>query len=138
MDFSNGKDFTDDKSQFVLYRNSFDVVVFSLLLSYFPSTRQRLLCCINAHQTLKLHGILLIITVDSSHQNRHVDMMKSWKNAIESIGFHRWKYEKDTHLHLMAFRKTRLQSDYDQCMVNFDGALFIPQDDGMGVLPSTQ
>ncbi|XP_020898757.1 S-adenosylmethionine sensor upstream of mTORC1 isoform X2 [Exaiptasia diaphana] len=83
----------------------FHVVVFSLLLSYFPSSVQRWNCCIKAHQLLAVNGILLIITPDSSHQNRNVAMVKSWKIAIESIGFVRWKYVKDTHVHCMVFRK---------------------------------
>ena len=106
---------------------SFDIVVFSLLLSYFPSTHQRLQCCINAYKALCLHGILLIITPDSSHQNRHAGMMKSWKQCIEAIGFHRWKYAKDTHLHCMAFRKTRTDIDYGSCLANHH-MLYIPQD----------
>ena len=32
-------------------------------------------------------------------------MIKSWKIAIEGIGFLRWKYHKDDHTHCMAFRK---------------------------------
>ena len=105
----------------------FDIVVFSLLLSYFPSTHQRLQCCINAHKALCLHGILLIITPDSSHQNRHAGMMKSWKQCIEAIGFHRWKYVKDTHLHCLAFRKTKTDIDYGSCLANHH-MLYIPQD----------
>ena len=113
---------------------SFDIVVFSLLLSYFPSTHQRLQCCINAHKALCLHGILLIITPDSSHQNRHAGMMKSWKQCIEVLGFHRWKYVKDTHLHCMAFRKTRIDIDYGPCLVN-DHMLYIPQDSHDDTIP---
>ena len=89
-----------------LFSNVFDIVVFSLLLSYFPSPSQRLKCCVNAHNTLKLHGLLLIITPDSSHQNRHTAMMKAWKYVLESIGFRRYKYEKLQHLHCMAYRKS--------------------------------
>lgn len=106
---------------------SFDIVVFSLLLSYFPSTHQRHQCCINAHKALRLHGVLLIITPDSSHQNRHAGMMKSWKQCIEALGFHRWKYVKDTHLHCIAFRKTRTDIDYGSLLVNHH-MLYIPQD----------
>ena len=113
---------------------SFDIVVFSLLLSYFPSTHQRLQCCINAHKALCLHGILLIITPDSSHQNRHAGMTKSWKQCIEVLGFHRWKYVKDTHLHCMAFRKTRIDIDYGPCLVN-DHMLYIPQDSHDDTIP---
>ena len=107
--------------------SSYDIVVFSLLLSYLPSTEQRLQCCVNAHKVLCLHGVLLVITPDSSHQNRHAGMMKDWKQCIESIGFHRWRYVKDTHLHCMAFRKTRVNADYGVCLSTHH-MLYIPQD----------
>lgn len=109
-------------------RTDYDVVVFSLLLSYLPAPQQRLECCIRAHRVLKLHGLLLLITPDSSHQNKHVVMMKDWKRCIEAIGFHQWKYWKDKHLHCMAFRKTQAtKQDYsdlgESCTL-----LYIPQD----------
>ena len=34
-------------------------------------------------------------------------MMRSWKTAIEALGFRRWRYVKLDHLHCMAFRKLR-------------------------------
>ena len=112
----------------MLLSDSYDIVVFSLLLSFFPLPRQRMECCIRAHQLLKLHGLLLLITPDSSHQNRHAPMMKAWKSCIESIGFHRWKYFKDVHLHCMAFRKIMpTQQDYAKTMEN-SHQLYIPQD----------
>lgn len=49
--------------------------------------------------------------------------MKNWKTRIEALGFHRWKYDKEIHLHCMAFRKTTLQLG----TVHQDG-LNIPQD----------
>jgi hypothetical protein len=88
-----------------LPQNSFDVVVFCLLLSYLPAKAQRWTCCLKAHKLLKDNGLLIIITPDSSHQNKNMAMIKSWKTAIESIGFLRWKYHKDHHTHCMAFRK---------------------------------
>lgn len=108
--------------------NSFDIVVFSLLLSYLPLPLQRLKCIINAHRVLSIHGLLLIITPDSSHQNKHAKMMKSWKTAIEAIGFHRWKYVKETHLHCLAFRKTSHTLDYSKQLESFHQMMFIPQD----------
>ncbi|XP_003383071.1 PREDICTED: probable methyltransferase BMT2 homolog [Amphimedon queenslandica] len=113
-----------------LLEESFDVVVFSLLLSYLPSTEQRMECCIRAHSLLALHGILLIVTADSSHQNRHVDMMKSWRSAIEGIGFQRWKYVKDVHLHCLGFRKTALTpaSGYSSILKEWHRNITIPQD----------
>lgn len=111
-----------------LRTDHFDVVVFSLLLSYLPVPQQRLECCCRAHRVLKLHGILLVITPDSSHQNKHAVMMKDWKTCIEAIGFHRWKYLKDTHLHCMAFRKTQVtQHDYCQ-LEEISHLLYIVQD----------
>ena len=58
--------------------------------------------------------------------------MKSWKETIEGIGYHRWRYEKNTHLHCMVFRKTRVV--WDGGGVSGDGGgvggegLVIPQD----------
>lgn len=72
-----------------LYGDYYDVVVFSLLLSYLPCTTQRLTCCINAHRVLQLHGLLLVVSPDSSHQNKHAALMVKWKQCIEAIGFHR-------------------------------------------------
>ncbi|NXT92013.1 SAMTR protein, partial [Anhinga rufa] len=106
----------------------FHVVVFSLLLSYFPSPYQRWICCKKAHELLVLNGLLLVITPDSSHQNRRAVMMKSWKIAIESLGFKRFKYSKFSHMHLMAFRKTSLQTTSDLVSRNYPGMLYIPQD----------
>ncbi|KAM8972058.1 S-adenosylmethionine sensor upstream of mTORC1 [Pelodytes ibericus] len=106
----------------------FDVVVFSLLLSYFPSRYQRWICCKKAHELLTLNGLLLIITPDSSHQNRNAMMMKSWKISIESLGFKRMVYSKIEHMHLMAFRKTSRVTTIDLITRNYPSMLYIPQD----------
>ncbi|MEE6480897.1 hypothetical protein FKM82_012701 [Ascaphus truei] len=106
----------------------FHVVVFSLLLSYFPSPYQRWICCKKAHELLALNGLLLIITPDSSHQNRHAMMIKSWRIAIESLGFKRFTYSKFSHMHLMSFRKTSLKTTSDLVSRNYPEMLHIPQD----------
>lgn len=106
----------------------FHVVVFSLLLSYFPSPYQRWICCKKAHELLELHGLLLIITPDSSHQNRHTFMMRSWRVAVESLGFRRCKYIKFSHMHLIAFRKVSLATTSDLVSRNYPEMLYIPQD----------
>ena len=106
----------------------FEVVVFSLLLSYFPSPYQRWICCKKAHELLNLNGLLLIITPDSSHQNRHAPMMRSWRIAVESLGFRRYKYAKSSHMHLMAFRKVSLTTTSDLVSCNYPEMLYIPQD----------
>ena len=109
----------------ILPANTFDVVVFSLFLSYFPSCRQRWSCCVKAHKLLKNQGLLIIIESDSSHQNKNTKMIKSWKTALESLGFARYKYEKLEHLHCMAFRKSSTTANLGG---DNDELLFIPQD----------
>ncbi|KAG9342284.1 hypothetical protein JZ751_016786 [Albula glossodonta] len=106
----------------------FHVVVFSLLLSYFPSPYQRWICCKKAHELLALHGLLLIITPDSSHQNRHAPMMASWRIAVETLGFKRYKYVKFSHMHLLAFRKVSLKTSSDLVSRNYPEMMYIPQD----------
>lgn len=106
----------------------FHVVVFSLLLSYFPSPHQRWVCCEKAHELLELHGLLLIVTPDSSHQNRHARMMGSWRAAVESLGFKRYKYVKYSHMHLIAFRKVSLATAGDLVSCNYPEMLYVPQD----------
>ncbi|XP_070559505.1 S-adenosylmethionine sensor upstream of mTORC1-like [Ptychodera flava] len=111
-----------------LPKECFHVVVFSLLLSYFPSPYQRWICCQKANQLLQKNGLLLIITPDSSHQNKHTSMMKSWRRAIESMGFKRWKYVKYMHMHFLAFRKV---SSAESSLIMGDAnpeMLYIPQD----------
>lgn len=85
--------------------NYFHVVVFSLLLTYIPCANARWKLCKKSHQVLKTNGLLLIVTPDSCHQNKHAARMKQWKMSIESIGFQRVAYKKSLHLHHMAFRK---------------------------------
>lgn len=109
---------------------SFHVVVFSLLLEYFPSPYQRWLCCQKAHKLLMIHGLLLIVSPDSHQQHRNVAMVKSWKKAIESMGFSRYRYVKLEHLHCMAFRKVKNTGDEVNSIVGdtHPEMLFIPQD----------
>ncbi|XP_013395205.1 uncharacterized protein LOC106162450 [Lingula anatina] len=107
----------------------FHVVVFSLLLEYFPSAYQRWLCCQKAQQLLMINGLLLVITPDSGHQNRNAPMMKSWKKAIESLGYKRWKYVKQEHLHCMAFRKIHRSSTESYLVGDVTpDMMYIPQD----------
>lgn len=85
--------------------SSFDIVVFSLLLEYFPLPQQRYSCCEKAYNVLKPGGLLVIITPDSSHESYNSILMKNWKIALSNLGFWRIKYEKLTHIHCMVFRK---------------------------------
>ncbi|XP_025424436.1 S-adenosylmethionine sensor upstream of mTORC1 isoform X2 [Sipha flava] len=89
--------------------SSFDIVVFSLFLEYFPSPLQRYKCCEKAYKVLRPGGLLVIITPDSNHASSNSMLMKNWKISLSSLGFWRIKYVKLTHLHCMVFRKCFLE-----------------------------
>ncbi|CAC5419521.1 BMT2 [Mytilus coruscus] len=111
-----------------LPKNSFHVIVFSLLLEYLPSPDQRWICCLKANELLHTNGLFLIITPDSHKQHRNAAMIKSWKEAIESIGFKQWRYVKLEHLHCLAFRKSAKTEDLSLDLNVSAGMLYIPQD----------
>lgn len=90
-----------------LAEKSFAVVIFSLLLEYFPDPELRFKCCSKACKILKTEGLLFIITPDSKHATANAPIMKKWRLALATIGFWRVSYEKLKHLHCMAFRKCR-------------------------------
>lgn len=83
----------------------FDVIVFSLLLEYLPTSEQRIICCEKAYKLLKTEGVLIIITPDSNHVGINAKLMKNWRYTLALIGFNRIKYEKLDHIHCMVFRK---------------------------------
>ena len=55
--------------------DSFDSVVFCLLLEYLPLARLRHKVCGKAFRVLKNRGILVIVTPDSSHQGKNLDQV---------------------------------------------------------------
>lgn len=85
--------------------NHFHVVIFCLLLEYLPSSAQRIECCQKAYTMLKTHGILIIITPDSSHEMKNSRQIKNWRWTLAKIGLQRVKVEKLKNLTCMAFRK---------------------------------
>lgn len=99
--------FPDVKSQSIqqLGRNSYHVIVFSLLLEYLPTSEQRLKCCEKAYELLQNEGLLCIITPDSKNVNVNAKLMKTWRYALAQLGFGRIKIEKLEHITCMAFRK---------------------------------
>ena len=109
----------------LLPKESFHVVVFSLLLEYFPCPHQRWICCQKAHKLLMMNGLLIIITPDSHRQHRNAPMMKDWKTVIESLGFTRWRYVKLEHMHCLVFRKSSFESIENK---DVPSLLHIPQD----------
>ncbi|KAJ4438862.1 hypothetical protein ANN_14815 [Periplaneta americana] len=117
--------------------NAFDVVVFSLLLEYFPCPKQRYLCVCKAYDLLKVEGLLFIVTPDSKHSTANAPLMKSWRIVLAELGFSRIYYEKLPHIHCMTFRKdinpeiTKQWASYElskQGKVQSNSELNIPQD----------
>lgn len=88
-----------------------NVVVFSFLLEYFPSSSQRWSCCEKAYLLLVEEGILIIITPDSKAAHSNTKVMRSWTEALAAIGLKRIKYEKLQHAHCMAFRKVSVDTE---------------------------
>lgn len=86
---------------------SFDVIVFSLLLEYMPTSEQRLHCCRTAYQLLRPEGVLIIITPDSKHVGANAKLIKTWRFALALMGFSRVRMEKLEHLTCMVFRRSR-------------------------------
>lgn len=93
------------KSISKLGQKSYDVIVFSLLLEYLPTSEQRIQCCEKAFQLLRDEGVLCIITPDSKHAGINAKFMKTWRYAMAQMGFQRMKIEKLDHITCMAFRK---------------------------------
>lgn len=89
--------------------STFDIVVFSLFLEYFPLPLQRYKCCQKAYKVLKPGGLLVIVTPDSNHASSNSKLMKNWRISLSNLGFWRIKYEKLTHIHCMVFRKCLLE-----------------------------
>merc|ERR1712039_461162 len=107
-----------------LHEFGFDVVIFCLLLSYLPTPSLRYDCCKRARQLLRPDGLLVIITPDSNHLAKGAARMKAWRQAIEALGFQRWRYEKLKHSHCLAFRATPVLDSAGSC-TEFKDALRI-------------
>lgn len=84
--------------------SSYDVVVFSLLLSYMPTSPLRFLACIQAHRALKRDGLLVMINT-RTQGGRQSNWEQLWIDAVESIGFQRVHRDLLQNLVGMSFRK---------------------------------
>lgn len=89
-----------------LPKNHFDIVVFSLVLEYLPSSEQRIQLCQNAYDVLKPEGLLFIITPDSKHVGANAKLMKTWRYSLSLMGFARIKFEKLENITCMVFRRS--------------------------------
>ena len=67
-------------------KESFEAVIFCLLLEYIPSPSLRLKAVEKAVELLKPAGLLLIVTPDSNPANKNQPQMKSWRLALAHLG----------------------------------------------------
>jgi len=116
----------------------FDVVVFSLFLEYLPCPQHRWRACHKALRLLRTQGLLLVITPDSKHVGHNAGMMKSWRQTLEDMGYCRYRYTKEPHLHCMAYRKTGTSSSATTRSELEISGLYIPQDINDVVEPQSE
>ena len=88
-----------------LAASSHDAVVFCLLLEYLPLARLRYAAVQKAALVLKPHGLLLIVTPDSSHQAKNLGQMRAWRLAMARAGLVRVYVDKLRHVHCLAYAK---------------------------------
>ena len=87
-----------------------DALVFSLVLSYVPTPKQRGEMVRRARLALKNRGegLLFIMTphsTDKGHSPHNaLPILKEWRHAIEAIGFERVLYDRHKSLHCLCFR----------------------------------
>lgn len=126
-------DSTASTGSVILQTASYDIVVFSMLLEYMPTSGQRMVCCQKAYDLLRPEGVLIVITPDSKHEGANARLMKNWRYTLACMGFSRIKIEKMEHITCMAFRKAISKEvaqrwaklHYEEWMVE---AIQIPQD----------
>lgn len=112
----------------------YEAVLFSLLLEYMPSPRQRLAACEKAVRLLKKGGLLLILTPDSKHATANSRLARQWRLALASLGMWMLTTEKLKHLRCFTFVKAHDKQIMDDWLtlqkvdVPLEEAIAIPQD----------
>ena len=84
--------------------------VLSLVLSYVPTPRQRGEMIRRCREILADdgRGVLCIVTPHSTDRghvpHRALPVLREWRDAIESVGFERVRYERHPSVHCLAYR----------------------------------
>jgi len=92
-----------------LSRGGFKAVIFSFLLEYLPTTRQRYKCVKKAAEILEKDGLLVIVTPDSCHSTKNSRQLKDWRTGLGLMGLAKVTYEKTKHFHGLTYRKVSEQ-----------------------------
>lgn len=83
---------------------SYDGVIFCLLLSYLPSPPLRFLACLNAFLALKEGGLLVLLST-RTQGSRRVPWVEEWITTIETIGFERVHVQTREKIVVLSFKK---------------------------------
>lgn len=141
----------DDKVS--LMTNSFDAVIFCLMLEYLPVPHLRHQAVQRAKHVLKQDGLLIIVTPDSSHEAKNLDQMRAWRLALANLGLLRIYTDKLKHVRCLAYVKVdrdlfRCQCDKqvaEMCdklnlkqVDDYAGLMTIPQDKNVEKRTKTQ
>ena len=87
-----------------------NAAILSLVLSYVPTPRQRGEMIRRCREILADdgRGILCIVTPHSTDRghvpHRALPVLREWRDAIESVGFERVRYERHPSVHCLAYR----------------------------------
>jgi hypothetical protein len=109
VEFGNAQRVTDRRLEAVA-QHAADVVVFSLVLSYLPTPKQRGEMVRRARLALKNRGggLLFIITPHSTDKghcgHKALPILSEWRAALRQLGFDRVLYERLRSVHCLAFR----------------------------------
>ncbi|CUF62921.1 Hypothetical protein, putative [Bodo saltans] len=87
-----------------IHAASFDVITFSLVLSYMPTPQMRFEACRKAYAVLREHGLLVVISTRTQGP-RQATWVNDWISAIETIGFVRVHKHVRCRLIGMTFQK---------------------------------
>jgi len=94
-----------DREVVALSRRGFCCVIFSFLLEYLPTTRQRYECVKKAVDLLEEDGLLVVVTPDSCHETKNSRQLKDWRTGLALMGLAKVTYEKTKHFHGLTYRK---------------------------------
>lgn len=83
---------------------SYDGVIFCLLLSYLPSPALRYLACLHAFLALKEGGLLVLLST-RTQGSRRVPWVEQWIATIETIGFERVHVQTREKIVILSFKK---------------------------------
>jgi len=109
-------------------KSSLKCVVFCYLLSYIPDPALRLQACIKGLKLLSVGGVLLLLTPDSSSQQKHYLFIRNIITGFAAIGAKKIRYRKEKHYHALVFMKISEIGESDINVEEISKNFWIPHD----------